>query len=66
MNVLCCTNSWGRVGDTRPELSKVGNCVECNISLTSQVFFYGSCDWSTVGHVIFSPSLKGDMTCGLT
>ena len=33
------------VGDTRPDLSKVGNRVECNMSLTSQVCRYGASDW---------------------
>ena len=52
------------MGDTHPDLSNVGNHVECNINLTSQVFFYGSCGRSNMGHVIFSPGPKGDMTCG--
>ena len=40
------------VGDTRPDLSKVGNHVECNISLNSQVGCCGSSDWSKCGQSV--------------
>ena len=30
------------VGNTRPDLSKVGNRLECNMSLTRQMSCYGS------------------------
>ena len=52
------------VGDTRPDLSKVSNRVECNISLTSQVCCYGSSDWSKCGSCDFHLFLKGDATQG--
>ena len=47
------------VGDTRPDLSKVGNHLECNISLSSQVCCYGSFDWSKCGSCDFHLFLKG-------
>ena len=34
------------VGDTRPDLCKVGDRMESNMSLTSQVCCYRSSDWS--------------------
>ena len=43
---VCTIYQTVHVADTRPDLSKVGNRVECNISLTSQVCCYGASDWS--------------------
>ena len=50
------------LGDTRPDLSKVGNRVWSNISLTCQVCCYGASDWWKQGSCDFHLFLKGDVT----
>ena len=50
------------MGNTHPDLSKVGNRVDCNMSLTSQVCCYGTSDWSKFGSCDFHLFLKGDTT----
>ena len=48
--VLCAC-----VGDMRPLTSQMSATV-WSATLASR-----SCDWSVIGHVIFTPCLKGDM-----